>query len=379
LYYNKVGGLPGELWIVQAGVFFNFLGWGCVMPFEVIYLHDGRGFGLGISGLIVGTVTGLAVVGAPVAGPLIDRIGSRATATGALVFLGFGFAGLAVARTVPGAFLAAAVAGLGNGGLLPSQSALLAGLVAPELRHRATAVSRVASNINATTYWLYALILRLGVHRDVPPDPLPGGYRVVLRDRPFVSLAAINVAIIAVGWGFFSWIVPVYARTTIGVSTRVVGAMVLANAVTVVVAQLPVARLAEGRRRAATMCAGALAFVGAALLVLAAHRLELRLAATALLLSAVVVAIGECLHTTVLMPLVADLAPPALRGRYMAVTGLSWWLGLALAPTLAAQLLSVSPAAALLTAAGVASAAAVAALALERQLPLSVRLTPLPA
>jgi MFS family permease len=155
--------------------------------------------------------------------------------------------------------------------------------------------------------------------------------------------------------------------------------MVLANAVTVVVAQLPVARLAEGRRRAATMCAGAIAFVGAALLVLAAQRLELRLAATALLLSAVVVAIGECLHTTVLMPLVADLAPPALRGRYMAVTGLSWWLGLALAPTLAAQLLSVSPAAALLTAAGVASAAAVAALALERRLPLSVRRTPLPA
>jgi MFS family permease len=155
--------------------------------------------------------------------------------------------------------------------------------------------------------------------------------------------------------------------------------MVLANAVTVVLAQLPVARIAEGRRRAATMCAGALAFVAAALLVLAAHRLELRLAAAALLLSAVVVAVGECLHTTVLMPLVADLAPPALRGRYMAVTGLSWWLGLALAPTLAAQLLSVSPAAALVAAGGVAGVAAVGALALERELPLAIRRTPLPA
>jgi MFS family permease len=386
-------------------VFFNFLGWGCVMPFEVIYLHDGRGFGLGVSGLVVGTVTGLAVVGAPVAGPLIDRVGSRATAMLALTLLGVGFAGLAVSRTLPAAFLAAAAAGLGNGGLLPSQSALLAGLVAPEVRHRATAVSRVASNlgvgiggvvgglvaahglsgfvvlffINAITYWLYALILWIGVREDVPPQPLPGGYRIVLRDRPFVRLALINVAIIAVGWGFFSWIVPVYARMAIGVSTRIVGAMVLANAVTVVVAQLPLARLAEGRRRAATMCAGALAFVGAALLVLAAQRLELRLAGTALVLSAVVVAIGECLHTTVLMPLVADLAPPALRGRYMAVTGLSWWLGLALAPTLAAQLLSVSPSAAILAAACVAAVAAVSALALERELPLDVRRTPLPA
>jgi hypothetical protein len=48
-------------------------------------------------------------------------------------------------------------------------------------------------------------------------------------------------------------------------------------------------------------------------------------------------------YAALLMPLVADLAPPALRGRYMATTGLSWWLGLAIAPTLGTQLLSVSP------------------------------------
>ena len=70
------------------------------------------------------------------------------------------------------------------------------------------------------------------------------------------------------------------------------------------------------------------------------------------------VGVGECFHTTALMPLVADLAPAALRGRYMAAIGLSWWLGLALAPTLGTQLLSVSPPAALLAAAGVALAAA---------------------
>jgi MFS family permease len=97
-----------------------------------------------------------------------------------------------------------------------------------------------------------------------------------------------------------------------------------------------------------------------------------------LLVAAVVVAIGECLHTTVLMPLVADLAPAALRGRYMAVIALSWWLGLALAPTLAAQALSVSPPAAMLASAVVALAAAAGALALEHELPAAIRLTPRP-
>lgn len=83
-------------------------------------------------------------------------------------------------------------------------------------------------------------------------------------------------------------------------------------------------------------------FVPGCLLVLAAGYLELGVAEAALLAAVVLVGVGECLHTTALMPLVADLAPLALRGRYMAATGFSWWLGLALAPTLGTQLLSVS-------------------------------------
>jgi MFS family permease len=78
------------------------------------------------------------------------------------------------------------------------------------------------------------------------------------------------------------------------------------------------------------------------------------------------------------MPLAADLAPPALRGRYMAAMALSWWIGLALAPTLGAQLLSVSPRGALLAAAAVAAAAVAGSLALQPRLPERVRLTPRP-
>jgi hypothetical protein len=63
----------------------------------------------------------------------------------------------------------------------------------------------------------------------------------------------------------------------------------------------------------------------------------------------------------------------------MAAIGLSWWLGLALAPTLGTQLLSVSPPAVLLAAAAVALAAGLSALALERDLPPAIRLTPRPA
>src|SRR5215831_8351255 len=279
LYYNMIGrlgnGLPRELWVVQVGMFLNYLGWGAVMPFEVIYLHDGRGFGLGVAGLVVGTLTGLAVVTAPLVGPIIDRVGARATVAGAGVALAAGYAGLAFAHAPWQAFCAAAAAGIGNGALLPSQSALLAALAPPELRHRATAISRVAANLgvgigaaagglvaadwldgfvalflaNAVTYLLYVAILVATVRRDPRPEPLAGGYRLVIRDRPFVRLAATNVALIAVGWGVFTWVVPPYAREEIGAGPRLVGLLLFANACTVVLAQIPVARLAEGRRR----------------------------------------------------------------------------------------------------------------------------------
>ena len=143
-------------------------------------------------------------------------------------------------------------------------------------------------------------------------------------------------------------------------------------------AQIPVVKLVEGRRRASAIAAAAVAFVVACLLVAAGEILDFRVAAASLVTAAVIVGIGECFYTAVLMPLIADLAPAALLGRYMAAIQLSWWLGLALAPTLGTQLLALWPPLALLAGAVVAAAAGLAATALERELPESSRLTPRP-
>jgi MFS family permease len=398
-------GLSRELWLVVLGMFLNYLGYGAVLPFEIIYLHDGRGFPLGVAGLVVGLLTGAAVVISPLAGPLIDRFGARATATGAGVALAAGYAGLGFAHSPVLAFAAAVLAGIGNGALNPSQSTLLAALAPSDLRHRVTAVSRVASNAgiglgsalgglvagyglsgfvvlflaNALTYLVYVFVLVAVVRDEVRPEPIVGGYGLVLRDRAFMHLAFTNVAIIGVGWGVFTWLLPPYAEEQIGIPTRLIGLLLLANAVTVVVAQVPVARFAEGRRRVVMMALAATIFVCACLLVVAAGiSTRESVAFPALVAAAIAVGVGECFHTTVLMPLVADLAPTSLRGRYMAAIGLSWWVGLALAPTLGTQVLSLSPLAAFLVAAIVATIAAASALALERRLPEDSRLTPRP-
>jgi MFS family permease len=121
----------------------------------------------------------------------------------------------------------------------------------------------------------------------------------------------------------------------------------------------------------------ALLFVVACLLIVTAGFWR-DIAYPALLIAAILVGVGECFYTTVLMPLVADLAPPGLRGRYMAAMGLSWWVGLALAPTLGTQVMSLSPALVFMAGAVVTSAAAVSALALEHRLPAASRMTPHP-
>jgi len=234
-------GLSRELWLVVLGIFLNYLGYGAVLPFEIIYLHDGRGFSLGVAGLVVGLITGAAVVVSPLAGPLIDRFGARFTTTGAGVALAAGYAGLAFAHSPLQAFVAAALAGIGNGALNPSQSTLLAALASPEVRHRVTAVSRVASNAgiglgsalgglvagfglngfillflaNAITYLIYVFVLVAVVRKEIRPEPIAGGYAVVLRDRAFMHLALVNIAIIGVGWGVFTWLLPPYAEAQI--------------------------------------------------------------------------------------------------------------------------------------------------------------------
>jgi MFS family permease len=395
-------GLSRELWLIEGGILLNMLGYGAVLPFEVIYLHNGRGFSLGVAGLTVGALTGIAVVAAPLAGPLIDRYGARLTAVVAGVALAIGYTGLAFAHTPAEALAAAALAGAGNGGLNPSQSTLVATLTTAEIRHRATAVSRVATNAgigiggalgglvaayglrgfvilflaNSITYLGYVIVLVALVGDGPRPEPARRGYRVVLGDRAFVHLAAIAIAMTAVGWGVFTWVLPPYARNAVGTSTQLIGLLLLANAATVVVAQVPVAAFAEGRRRVDMIAVAALLFVGACVLAIAADRNGGGYAE--LVVAAVMVGVGECFFTTTLMPLVADLAPAALRGRYMAAMSLCWWIGLALAPTLGLQLLGRSPVAVFVVAAVLAGAAGLSALTLNHRLPAPARLTPRP-
>jgi MFS family permease len=99
-----------------------------LIPFLFIYLHNVRGIGLGVAGLVVGTNAVVSLVAGPLAGTLVDRHGGRFVLSLALVVLMVGYAGFALVHSPWQGFLAAAIVGIGNGFFWPAQSTLLAGL-----------------------------------------------------------------------------------------------------------------------------------------------------------------------------------------------------------------------------------------------------------
>ena len=92
--------------------------------------------------------------------------------------------------------------------------------------------------------------------------------------------------------------------------------------------------------------------------------------------AAMVFGLGECFQGPTQGALVADLAPARLRGRYMALSTISWEIGFVIGPAAGGLILGLSPLALWPIAAGVCVAAGAAALALERGIPRELRLTP---
>src|SRR5690348_7068365 len=139
--------LPRPVWLLQLGGVMNSFGNGVVLPFLVIYLHDVRGFGLGVAGLVVSVSAAAQLTAGLLAGPLVDRVGPRPVLACGLVMQGIGFGLFPLVRQPWHAFVLIAIEGAGSAGFWPSQSTLIARLTPPARRHAAFAQQRVTMNL----------------------------------------------------------------------------------------------------------------------------------------------------------------------------------------------------------------------------------------
>jgi MFS family permease len=400
-------GLRRYVRMLQLGGLLNSFGNGLVLPFLIIYLHNVRGISLPLCGLIVGTNSAVSLVAGPVSGPLVDRFGGRAVLRCSLVFLTLGFGGYAFVHEAWQGFLAAAMAGIGNGGFWPSQSTLLAGLTTPGQRPAVYAVQRITMNLgiglgglvagliastadpssfnwlfagDAATFLVYAAALTLVPKvGGVSGRQRQGSFADVVRHRAFMSVIVLNLILITFGLSQID-VLPAYMKNHVGASELDISMVFAANTLFIVIAQLPVARTQRGRRRMWTLASVGIVWGVCWLAVPAVGAVSSGARATFMLaLLAALLGVGECLHGTVQAPLVTDLADDRLMGRYMALSAFSWSGGFAIGPALGAFLLSRNPVVLWLVMGSACLAAGVAAPALERILPDYARRTPIPA
>lgn len=399
--------LSATVWVLEAGALLNSLGSGFVLPFSVIYFHNVRGFALGEATAIVAVISALGIATGPLAGTASDRFSPRATLAVSLGLMAIGYAGFPFVRAPWEAFLLAVVAGAGNGGFYPSQATLLGGLVPSEQRHVGFSLQRVMSNLGyglggliggliATTtdpvsfnvlFFVDAgtFVAFIAVVLGLVTDPsvshtsagLPGRYRDVMGDHTFLRLLAVNAALITAGYALSETIVPAYAKNHARVSDAMVGAFFLVGTLIIVVAQLPLARLLEGRRRMPMLALVGVLWALALLIVLTSGTTLSGVAAGVVMMVAFAIfAIGECLQSVVVSPTAADLAPPQLLGRYMALVSFTWQLGLAIGPAAGGFVLQSASSLVWILGAALCLAAGGGALALEVRLPEMIRRTP---
>src|SRR3954447_6937876 len=375
--------LPRQVWLVQIGGVVNSFGNGIVFPFIVIYLHNVRGISFAAAGIALSGGAVAALAAGFGAGAIVDRVGGRNTLLVGLLLQAVSFALFPLVREAWHAFALLALEGAGTACFWPGQSTLLSKLTPPERTHSAFALQRISMNLglglggvvggliattghpdsftvlfllDAATFVVFVGVLATVREPRVAADAREdrgGRYGAVLRDRNFLALLGLNVLFVAVSYEVFA-LLPPFAKNYADVSERWVGFIWLANTLLIVVIQLPVSKFLEGKRRMAALAAMSLLFGASALIVLdAGVWLTATAAALGFIAATLVFRVGETLQAPTQAPLVADLAPDRLRGRYFALGSMSWSAGSILGPAVGGPLLGWHPLAVWPLAAGV--------------------------
>jgi MFS family permease len=318
-----------------------------------------------------------AVVTLP-SGALLDRFSAKHILIAGNLVNALGYGGLAFVHRPWQGFACSAVGGAGFGFVGTAGQVLTLTLVPVEQRAASTALRRVAGNFglglgatvagfivaashhhlrafqglylfDTVTFVLFALLVLARI-----PNPGAGkasatsdsrnGFRAVVRDRLLLVLIAGNLALVMIGGAFFSNILPPFAVAHTPVGPGEIGVVVFLNTFFIVVAQVPATRVVARMRRTHALAATSAIFAVGLLAVLLATQTRSTLAATLVLAGvAIVIAIAECGQFIVLGPLVAEIAPPHLLGRYMSLYQLSFMAGVALGPAVGGVLLGTSP------------------------------------
>ena len=341
---------PSKFWIVVLVSFIDRIGGTLLFPFFSLYITQKFGVGMTQAGIILGMFSAFGLIGSMVGGALTDKFGRRRLILFGLVFSALSTLTLGLVNTLAMLYPLVVVIGLLSNIAGPAHDAMIADLLPENKRSEGFGILRVVGNlawiigptiggvvaarsffmlfvIDSVLSCIVAVIFYKLIPETKPAAPAEkshesvwqtvAGYRHVLRDFAFMAFLVASMLMLAVYQQMYNTL-PVYLRDTHGFTPSAYGFFLTTSAITVVLFQFWVTRIIKARPPFLMMALGTVFYaIGFGMIgFISAYLL--------FLLVSVVITIGEMIIMPTSQALAANFAPVEMRGRYMAVFGLSW-------------------------------------------------------
>jgi MFS family permease len=358
---HTIGDFPAQFWILLLGTLISSTGSFLVWPFLTLYLRQSMGISMTTIGLLF-TLTGpISFFSQVVGGSLTDRWGRRIMMAISLFASGLVMLGFGLVDSLTSLIFLLVLNGIFGPLFGPASNAMVADIIKPRKRGQAYGLLRVVMNVGAAigpsvggfiatrSYFVLFLCAALAsllyfsivvaFIRETKPqrnttleettEQAREGWDVVLRDIPFLVFCFINM-LTCIVYSQMNTTLPVYLKEGSGIGEAQYGQLMALNATMVVLLQFPITGITDryGRMRMQMMALGAFLYA----LGFGAKGFVGTLPLFAV--SVMIWTLGEMVIAPVSTVLVADMAPEIMRGRYMAVFGLTWGIGYGLGPTL---------------------------------------------
>ena len=363
---------PRKFWFVVAVSFIDRVGGTMLFPFFTLYITQKFHVGMTEAGMVLGTFSLFGMFGSVIGGALTDRLGRRRLILFGLVFSAVSTLALGSVNEFAVLYPLAMFIGLLSDVAGPAHSAMIADILPEDKRQEGFGILRVVANmawmigpiiggylanrsyfalfvIDAIISCIVALLFYLFMPETKPQaQDLPHaeaqhesmlqtfvGYFKVLRDGPYVAFLGASILMGLVYQQMYNSL-SYYLLTNHDIQPSGYGFLMTTSAITVVLFQFLVTFLIKKRPPFLTMAVGVLFYV-------IGFSMFGFVTAYWLFVSAIVViTIGEMIVVPVSSALTANFAPEDMRGRYMALYGLSWGLPAIVGPTAAGLILDGS-------------------------------------
>jgi len=340
---------PKRFWIVVGVHFVDKIGGTIVFPFFALYITRRFNVGMTEAGILLGLLSLSGMVGAVIGGALTDRLGRRKLILFGLVASALSSLTFGMVSRFAWLFPAAAFVGLFSEVGGPAHAAMIADILSKEQRQEGFGILRVVGNMSwlvgptiagfvarssffalfvmdaimsvivAVLFYTFMAETKPEAHAHHAESGLLEtfrNYRTVLRDTAFL---AFLVAAVLMGMVYIQMYnaLSVFLRDHRGIEPQGYGFLLSCSAITVICFQFWTMRVIKTRPQFLMMALGTVFYlIGFGMFgVVKAYWL--------FALGVVIITIGEMIVMPTSQALAAGFARTEMRGRYMAVFGLS--------------------------------------------------------